>query len=93
MKDPKSYKSLQQFANAIARYNGAGKSDAIIVTGLGRNTLYSHTRYGWRKNTTGQYVPNSYRSNFGWKNTFYQHAFTVVQVTKEVFDHFNAVAE
>lgn len=29
---------------------------------------------GYRKNTTGQYVPNSYRSKFGWKNTYYQSA-------------------
>ena len=29
---------------------------------------------GYRKNTTGEYVPNAYRRNFGWKNTFYQRA-------------------
>lgn len=35
-------------------------------------TTISHTRRGYRKNTTGEYVSHAYRRNFGWKNTFYQ---------------------
>ena len=39
-----------------------------------------YTYYGYRKNTTGEYVSNSYRRNFGWKNTFYQAASLVIRL-------------
>lgn len=35
---------------------------------------------GYRKNTTDEYVPNAYRANFGWKNTYYQHARLAINV-------------
>lgn len=37
-----------------------------------------HTASGYRKYTTGEYVPNSYRDKFGWKNTYYQSASLVI---------------
>lgn len=37
-------------------------------------------RTGYRKRTTGQYVPNKYLANFGWKNTFYQAAICVINL-------------
>lgn len=91
MKDFREYKTLKSFATAVARGFGCGRADEIVIGDA--NTVRSHTRCGWRKNTTGEYVPNAYLRNFGWKNTFYQHAHTIVTVTREAFDHFNAVAE
>ena len=65
-------------ANSIARKSGYGRATEIILGD--EDKVVSHTRYGYRKYTTGEYVCNKYRSNFGWKNTFYQHAETVVTV-------------
>lgn len=65
-------------ANSIARKNGYGIATEIILGN--EDKLVSHTSYGYRKYTTGEYVCNRYRSNFGWKNTYYQHAETVVMV-------------
>ena len=47
--------------------------------------VVSYTRFGYRKYTTGEYVPNKYLSNFGWKNTYYQHAECDVMVNIENF--------
>ena len=65
-------------ANSIARKNWYGKATQIIFGTEDRRV--SHTGYGYRKYTTGEYVCNKYRSNFGWKNTYYQPAETVVMV-------------
>ena len=43
------------------------------------------TRCGFRKNTTGEYVPNAYRNNFGWKNTYYQHAELRIFVPRHLY--------
>lgn len=69
---------LQKIANSFARKNGHGKATKIVFGSELR--IVSHTPYGYRKRTTGQYVPNKYLSNFGWKNTYYQRAETVVMV-------------
>ena len=74
-------KAIQILANRIARREGYGlateiRIDRRLKPGTGR--VISHTRYGYRKYTTGEYVPNKYLANFGWKNTYYQHAETVV---------------
>lgn len=71
-------REIQRRANAIARAAGHGKATEIVFTG--QNAVISHTPYGWRKYSTGQYVGNTYRTKFGWKNTYYQHAETVVSV-------------
>lgn len=66
-------------ANAIARANGYGMATKI-TRDSGPSRVVSHVPYGYRKNTTGEYVPNAYRCNFGWKNTYYQNALTEVNV-------------
>jgi hypothetical protein len=71
-------KTLQQRANSIARKAGYHSATEIILGDGDR--VADHTRYGYRKNTTGEYVANAYRNNFGWKNTYYQRAITVVMV-------------
>ena len=68
----------ERLANSIARKNGYGRATSIIVGS--RNAVLHHTPYGYRKRTTGEYVPNSYRDNFGWRNTYYQHAETIVEI-------------
>jgi hypothetical protein len=65
-------------ANSIARKNGYGKATKILVGN--HNRVVSHTPYGYRKFTTGEYVPNAYRAKFGWKNTYYQEAETIVEI-------------
>ena len=69
---------LQKRANSIARQNGYGRATSYIF-GV-EDKVISHTRYGYRKTSNGQYVPNAYLRNFGWKNTYYQNAITVVQI-------------
>ena len=76
--------NIQKIANSIARKNGFGKADEIIFDDtITEGYVKEHVRYGYRKYTTGEYVPNKYRANFGWKNTYYQHAHTVVVLPKQ----------
>ncbi len=70
----------KKLANTIARKAGFGTATEIIYGT--KNKVVSHVNYGYRKITTGEYVPNSYRNNFGWKNTYYQHAETVVMIDR-----------
>ena len=74
-------KDHQKRANIIARRAGYGSATSIIYGD--EDKVVSHTSYGYRKRTTGEYVPNSYRNKFGWKNTYYQRAETVVMLKKE----------
>lgn len=67
-----------KFANAIARAAGHGKATKIVRNGS--NQVVSHVNFGYRKLTTGEYVQKAYLRNFGWKNTYYQSAETVVSV-------------
>jgi hypothetical protein len=74
---------IRKRANQIARKAGHGSAYEIK---FGRSDrVLSHVRYGMRKKTTGQYVPTAYLRNFGWKNTYYQHAITIVQVDPRKF--------
>jgi len=68
----------QKLANSIARKNRHGRATKIIF-GI-RSGVVDGKRSGYRKCTTGQYVPNAYRNNFGWKNTYYQYAECVVEL-------------
>ena len=72
---------IQKTANAIARRSGYGVATTVILGTEDR--VLSHTRYGYRKYTTGEYVSNKYRNHFGWKNTYYQPALTTVVVAVE----------
>lgn len=74
----KKSENIQILANRIARAAGHGKATKIIIGDA--NKVLSHTAYGYRKITTGQYVFNAYRNKFGWKNTYYQKAETTVEV-------------
>lgn len=68
-------------ANAAARRAGYGKATEIKINpDISEPRVVRHTRFGFRKFTTGEYVPNAYRAKFGWKNTFYQNAETVVEI-------------
>jgi len=86
MKNYTEYRIIEQYANAIAREAGYGKATSIIIGE--RATVTSHTDFGYRKNTTGEYVPNAYSANFGWKNTYYQAAGTVVSIHEEEYKYF-----
>ena len=70
-----SHRLIQRLANSCARRNGYGKATAIRFEDF---TVVESTPFGYRKKTTGQYVPRAYRSRFGWKNTYYQNAVCVV---------------
>jgi hypothetical protein len=75
--------TTQKLGNIIARNNGYGRASMIIIDKRfrkGTGKVEYHIPYGWRKNTTDEYVSNSYRRNFGWKNTYYQHAITVIRL-------------
>lgn len=69
---------LQRYANRIARKAGYNKATALIFGD--RDCIAHRTRPGYRKHTTGEYVPTAYLRNFGWKNTYYQLAHTVVML-------------
>lgn len=69
---------LQRRANRIARRAGYGSATSVSFGDADR--VVTHTSRGYRKHTTGEYVPNKYLSNFGWKNTYYQRAETVVSL-------------
>ena len=65
-------------ANACARSNYCGKATEIIKGNKLEAT--SMTDFGYRKNTTDEYVPNAYMQKFGWKNCYYQSAECVVSI-------------
>jgi hypothetical protein len=68
----------QKSANIIARAKGYHRATTIIYGGEDR--VVSAASCGYRKFTTGEYVSNAYRANFGWKNTYYQHAHCTVML-------------
>jgi hypothetical protein len=70
-------------ANQIARTYRHGRATEIIVGDDSR--CLTAVSCGYRKYTTGQYVSNAYRNNFGWKNTYYQHAKCKVMVNIDNF--------
>lgn len=68
-------------ANSIARQHHCGKATEIEIGN--ENKIISFVSCGYRKYTTGEYVSNAYRANFGWKNTYYQTAQCKVMVQIE----------
>ena len=77
----------QLVANRVARQNGYHRATEIqLIPGLKSPKVLSHVSCGFRKNTTGEYVSNAYRANFRWKNTYYQHAETVVALPAEQWE-------
>lgn len=80
------YKTLKQYCNAVARECGYGFCTHIIPGE--KLQIIERVRTGYRKYTTGQYVPNKYLANFGWKNTYYQHAITKIEVPITTIEYF-----
>ena len=72
--------AITKLANSTARKHGHGKATAIIFGPSEEPRVVEHTPCGYRKHTTGQYVPNAYRRKFGWKNTYYQPAECTVEI-------------
>jgi hypothetical protein len=66
-------------ANRVARQNGWGRATEVILGTQDR--ILRTCDYGYRKNTTNEYVSAAYRANFGWKNTYYCHAECVVEIS------------
>lgn len=66
--------SVEYIANCVARRHGHNVATRITYADVPEPTLGKTTGYGYVKNTTGEYVFNAYRRNFGWKNTHYQAA-------------------
>lgn len=67
-----------KLANSIARE--AGHARATEIRRTGKQEVLLSIKFGYRKNSTGEYVSNAYRNHFGWKNTYYQHAVCVVGI-------------
>ena len=68
----------QRRANSIARAAGYGSATGVIDGVTDR--VMSHTRRGYRKRSTGEYVSLAYLVRFGRENTYYQHAETMVEL-------------
>lgn len=77
-------KDIQRVANRAARDLGFGRANEIVIIEGSKPKILSRVDYGWRKITTDEYVPNAYRNNFGWKNTYYQPAWTVIGLPKHM---------
>lgn len=69
---------VRQRACSVARRAGHFAPTAVTVGD--RDGVVEFVASGYRKRTTGQYVPNAYLRNFGWKNTYYQRAVCVVNL-------------
>jgi hypothetical protein len=71
-------KKLHRHANSIARQHGYGFATSIQLGTA--DVVLANVQFGYRKKTTNEYVSNAYRNNFGWKNTYYQHAECLVEI-------------
>ena len=74
-------KAIQTLGNKIARQAGYSTATEIKIDRRlkpGTGYVAEHVDYGYRKNTTDEYVPHAYRNKFGWKNMYYQPAKTFV---------------
>jgi len=77
---------LQKLANSIARKSGYGLATEVIFGNCKEPKIIERVQYGYRKITTGEYVPKKYLANFGWKNTYYQHAITKILLPLQIID-------
>lgn len=88
MKPYFKYKTLQSYANAVARANGHGSATSIVIRADATEPkIEDFTRHGHRKKSNGQYVHNAYLMK-GWSSCYYQAAKTVVAVPVEVYNFF-----
>ena len=70
--------NIQKLANIEARNRNYGSATSIKFSPDLLTPHIKHIAFGYRKYTTGQYVPHAYLAKFGWKNTYYQHAETTI---------------
>jgi len=71
-------------SNSFARKNNFGKATKL-VKGENDFEIVNSTQFGYRKYTTGEYVPNAYMNKFGWKNCYYQNAECVIAIPAILF--------
>jgi len=69
---------IQTIANSFARKHHFFKATTILFGNIKEPKIIDWTPCGYRKCSNHQYVPKAYLRNFGWKNTYYQHALTTV---------------
>jgi hypothetical protein len=69
---------IQYIANVCARKEGFNAATKITFKNIKNPEIIETKQFGYRKYTTGEYVPNAYRAKFGWKNTYYQNVVCVV---------------
>ena len=73
------FRAARKRAASFARHHGC-KMTQFEISETKPTGIVERTEYGYRKYTTGEYVSNAYRRNFGWRNTYYQEAHTRVRV-------------
>jgi hypothetical protein len=77
---------IKKLASKFARKNGYNSVTSIVVSD--KYEIIEHVRFGYRKISNDQYVPNAYLNKFGWKNTYYQNAKTSVAIDfKDLLDN------
>ncbi len=69
---------ITKLANSCARRHGAGKATEITFADVPEPTFVNHTRCGYRKKTTGEYVPRAYVMKSQGGGVYYQHAETTI---------------
>ncbi len=65
-------------ANRIARDHGYARATHIVRGD--DNVVQAYQPYGYHKYSTVENVANANRPNFGWTNTYYQHARVLVSL-------------
>jgi len=74
---------IQTTANITARSENMNAATKIVKgESLG---VTGYTQFGYRKNTTDEYVPHAYMQKFGWKNCYYQSAECVVSIPEKLW--------
>ena len=89
------FKTLHHYARHVARLHfGTTATPTIILSEPGTEPKgISYTPPGYRKYTTGEYVPKKYLSHFGWKNTYYQKAECTVSIPSDIYVFFQLKGE
>ena len=86
MKKYYQYKTVKQYANAWIRSENKGSIATDLKVGSSETPILGKDLdCGFRKKTTGEYVPNAYMNNFGWKNCYYQPSVREVFIPIEVY--------
>jgi viroplasmin and RNaseH domain-containing protein len=73
-------KNLTKAANRFAVKYGHRKATLIDIRKDGKDDLIESTPFGWVKDSTGEYVPNSYVNKCFGKGVHYKHAVCKVRI-------------